>query len=660
MNGFLKQVSLWVVLLIILVLLLTTLNKGQSSREELWEGDFVAQLKAGNIESPVKVTKGEDLYTFKAKFKKPYMSQNMIEFKTDEFPQEWKDLMLDVKNEGASQIEWEMAPESTLLISFLFNVVPLILIVAVFWFFMFRQVQGGSNKALSFGKSRARLVNHSDKVVTFDDVAGVDEAKEELQEIIEFLKEPKKFSRLGGKIPKGVLLVGPPGSGKTLLARAVAGEAHVPFFSISGSDFVEMFVGVGASRVRDLFQQGQKHAPCIIFIDEIDAVGRQRGAGLGGGHDEREQTLNQLLVEMDGFNTSEGVILMAATNRPDVLDRALLRPGRFDRQVVVANPDIKGREAILNIHIRNNGVPLHGDVALNTLARGTSGFSGADLANMVNEAALLAARRNQDQVDMQDFEDAKDRVLMGPERRSLVLSAAEKKNTAYHEAGHVIMGRLLPDADPVHKVTIIPRGPSLGLTSMIPVEDRHSMSKAYCQAGIRVLMGGRAAEEVIFGEFSSGAANDLKRATELAHAMVCQWGMSELGPISFGSNTEVFLGRDFVKERDFSEETASAVDKAIHKILENAYADAKNTMVEHKDLLVAISEELFERETLDAEEIDAIIRKNGKAHLLPPKRETSPPPPKRPLDVGVPPIESADDESDAGDVGPGEIVPGTA
>ncbi len=660
MNGFLKQVSLWVVLLIILVLLLTTLNNGQSSKEKLWEGDFVSQLEAGNIDSPVKVTKGEDLFTFSAKFKKPYKGQSSIEFKTDDFPEKWKALMRDDAHDGKNPIEWEMAPESTLLVSVLVNVVPLILIIGVFWFFMFRQVQGGSNKALSFGKSRARLVNHSDKVVTFDDVAGVDEAKEELKEIIDFLKEPKKFSRLGGKIPKGVLLVGPPGSGKTLLARAVAGEAHVPFFSISGSDFVEMFVGVGASRVRDLFQQGQKHAPCIIFIDEIDAVGRQRGAGLGGGHDEREQTLNQLLVEMDGFNTSEGVILMAATNRPDVLDRALLRPGRFDRQVVVANPDIKGREAILNIHIRNNGVPIDDTVLVNTLARGTSGFSGADLANMVNEAALLAARRDEDKVDMQDFEDAKDRVLMGPERRSLVLSAAEKRNTAYHEAGHVIMGRLLPAADPVHKVTIIPRGPSLGLTSMIPLEDRHSISKQYCLAAVRVAMGGRAAEECVFNEFSSGASNDLKRATELAHAMVCQWGMSELGPISFGSNTEVFLGRDFVKERDFSEETASAVDKAIHKILENAYADAKNMMIEHNDILVAIAEELFERETLDAEEIDEIIRKNGKAHLLPPKKEVTPPPPKGPLDAGIPPVTSAEDENDVGDVGPGEIVPGTA
>ncbi|MBM3289786.1 MAG: ATP-dependent zinc metalloprotease FtsH, partial [Candidatus Hydrogenedentes bacterium] len=548
---------------------------------------------------------------------------------------------------------------SNILVSLLINVLPLLLIVAVFWFFMFRQMQGGSNKALSFGKSRARLVNHSDKVVTFDDVAGVDEAKEELQEIIEFLKEPKKFSRLGGKIPKGVLLVGPPGSGKTLLARAVAGEAHVPFFSISGSDFVEMFVGVGASRVRDLFQQGQKHAPCIIFIDEIDAVGRQRGAGLGGGHDEREQTLNQLLVEMDGFNTSEGVILMAATNRPDVLDRALLRPGRFDRQIVVANPDIKGREAILGIHIRNNGVPCDPSVAVNTLARGTSGFSGADLANMVNEAALLAARRNQDKVTAQDFEDAKDRVLMGPERRSLVLSAKEKKNTAYHEAGHVIVGRLLPHADPVHKVTIIPRGPALGVTSMIPLEDRYSYSKEYCLAALRMMMGGRAAEEVMFGQFSSGASGDLKSATELSHRMVCQWGMSEMGPISFGSNAEVFLGRDFLRERDFSEETASAIDKAIHKLLEEAYGDAKKLLIEHKNILVALSEELYERETLDSEEIDAIFRKNGAEHLLPVKKESPPGTPYKPSNTA--PDKKAKPEPEiGGSLGPGDMVPGPA
>jgi cell division protease FtsH len=559
---------------------------------------------------------------------------------------------------AAKGVDLELHEQAGIWYAILIQVLPLLLIVGVFWFFMFRHMQGGNNKALSFGKSRARLVNHSDKVVTFNDVAGVDEAKEELQEIIEFLRDPKKFSRLGGKIPKGVLLVGPPGSGKTLLARAVAGEAHVPFFSISGSDFVEMFVGVGASRVRDLFQQGQKHAPCIIFIDEIDAVGRQRGAGLGGGHDEREQTLNQLLVEMDGFNTSEGVILMAATNRPDVLDRALLRPGRFDRQIVVANPDIKGREAILGIHIRNKGVPIDETVSVETLARGTSGFSGADLANMVNEAALLAARREQEKVTMLDFEDAKDRVLMGPERRSLVLSSKEKKTTAYHEAGHVLVGRLLPDADPVHKVTIIPRGPSLGLTSMIPVEDRHNYSRSFCLAQLRVAMGGRAAEDIIFGEFTSGASNDLKVSTDLAHAMVCQWGMSELGPISFGHNSEVFLGRDFVREREFSEDTAASVDRAIHTFLEEAYSDAKEMCTKHETILRALAEALYEKETLEASEIDAIIVQHGGKGLLPtPRQREKDITPKRPTILAPSQQEKA---PDVPTIGPGEAIPGTA
>jgi cell division protease FtsH len=660
MNGFLKQISLWLVLLIIVLLFVTKFGTGVSPKEELQTKDFRAQLDLDNIKSVVVLDTSEKLYAYKVTFKDREKAGGHagMEFHDSEFTSELK-AELDLKG-----VQWELKEPDTMWTQLLFNILPLVLIFGVFWFFMFRHMQGGSNKAMSFGKSRARLVNHSDKVVTFNDVAGVDEAKEELQEIIEFLKDPKKFSRLGGKIPKGVLLIGPPGSGKTLLARAVAGEAHVPFFSISGSDFVEMFVGVGASRVRDLFQQGQKHAPCIIFIDEIDAVGRQRGAGLGGGHDEREQTLNQLLVEMDGFNTTEGVILMAATNRPDVLDKALLRPGRFDRQVVVANPDIKGREAILQIHIRNNGLPLAKDVEAETLARGTAGFSGADLANMVNEAALLAARREQDNVTMQDFEDAKDRVLMGPERRSLALSTKEKRNTAVHEAGHVLVGRLVAEADPVHKVTIIPRGPSLGLTSMLPKEDRHSLSKSYCLAQIRVLMGGRAAEEVVFSEYSSGAANDLKRGTELAHAMVCEWGMSEIGPISFGSNQEIFLGRDFMKERDFSDETASAVDKAIHRLLEEGYADAKEIIVRNQPILMALADELIERETLEAEEIDGVIRDNGGADLLP-SADEKPSEPLMPAEeeiqdvVTVEPPPDPDEEPGLGDVSP-DIVPGTA
>jgi cell division protease FtsH len=660
MNGFLKQVALWIVLLIILVLLLTQISTNSAPKEDLYFKDFMAQMKADNIKEPIKVTMVEfGLYKVQAEFIEPVAEQEKIELEISDFSDE--SALMTLLTEKDFSFDYER--EATFWATMLIQIVPLILIFGIFWFFLFRQMQGGNNKAMSFGKSRARLVNHSDKVVTFEDVAGVDEAKEELQEIIEFLKDPKKFSRLGGKIPKGVLLVGPPGSGKTLLARAVAGEAHVPFFSISGSDFVEMFVGVGASRVRDLFQQGQKHAPCIIFIDEIDAVGRQRGAGLGGGHDEREQTLNQLLVEMDGFNTSEGVILMAATNRPDVLDKALLRPGRFDRQIVVANPDIKGRDAILGIHIRNNGVPCEDEVATDTLARGTSGFSGADLANMVNEAALLAARRDQDKVTMQDFEDAKDRVMMGPERRSLVMNTKEKKSTAYHEAGHTLVGRFVPEADPVHKVTIIPRGPALGVTSMLPEEDRYSMSKNYCLAQMRVLMGGRAAEDVMFDQFSSGASNDLKRATELAHAMVCQWGMSSLGPVSFGTNSEVFLGRDFVRERDFSEETSSAVDKAIHRFLDEAYADAKQIMIDHKDILVALSEELFERETLDANEIDDIIRKAGGGDLLPPEKE-APPPPTPPAPPEPEAVKEDGSEDEEGGMAPPvdvvPIAPGTA
>ena len=657
MNGLLKQVSLWIILLIIVVLALSQFNQASRGRQQLYVRDFEEQLNNDNIESPLKVTRiDQNLYRFAVTFKSDVKDQKRMEFKYDQFPDEWKSKL------NANKIDFPIEENNNLWTSLLINVLPILLIIGIFWFFMIRQMQGGSNKALSFGKSRARLVSHSDKVVTFNDVAGVDEAKEELQEIIEFLREPKKFTRLGGKIPKGVLLVGPPGSGKTLLARAVAGEANVPFFSISGSDFVEMFVGVGASRVRDLFQQGQKHAPCIIFIDEIDAVGRQRGAGLGGGHDEREQTLNQLLVEMDGFNTSEGVILMAATNRPDVLDRALLRPGRFDRQIVVANPDITGREAILDIHIRNNHVPIADDTQVRVLARGTPGFSGADLANMVNEAALLAARRAQDKVTMLDFEEAKDRVLMGPERRSLVISAKEKHLTAIHEAGHALMCRLLPDADPVHKVTVIPRGPSLGLTSWLPEEDRHNVSKKYCMAMIRVAMGGRAAEEVVFNEFTSGAAGDLKMATQQAHRMVCEWGMSELGPICFGTNSEVFLGRDFMREREYSEETASAVDNTIHKLLEFAYADAKDIMIKHRNILEAIAAELVERETISGLEVDEIIRKNGGKDLIPPP----PPPTAKPHEVedrlpGIPEPETAKKKERPGEeLPPGDIVPGTA
>ena len=613
MNSLLKGASLWIVLLIIVILALLNFTKIQTEKKVLGEPDFVAQLAANNIDSVVIKEVGNNLLQIHAKFKDKSKAdgREAMDFKADKFKDDWKQQL------ETNKAPWRYDVDNAIWTGLLFNVLPLVLIFGLFWFFMFRQMQGGSNKAMSFGKSRARLANQGDKTVTFNDVAGVDEAKEELQEIIEFLKDPKRFTHLGGKIPRGVLLVGAPGSGKTLLARAVAGEANVPFFSISGSDFVEMFVGVGASRVRDLFQQGHKHAPCIIFIDEIDAVGRQRGAGLGGGHDEREQTLNQLLVEMDGFNTNDGVILMAATNRPDVLDQALLRPGRFDRQIVVPNPDIKGRKAILNIHVSNQKVPLAPDVDLGVLARGTPGFSGADLANMVNEAALLAARRTQERVNMIDFEDAKDRVLMGPARRSLVMSDKDKLSTAYHEAGHTLVARLLANADPVHKVTIIPRGRALGITSSLPEEDRYSISRSYCLASIRMVMGGRAAEELVFDEFNSGAMSDLKHATRLAHKMVCEWGMSSLGPITFGGDDEVFLGRDFARMRDFSEETSSAVDREIHSICEEAYREARDLLRTHMPVLKALADALVERETLDAAEIDAIINEVGGPDLLP-------------------------------------------
>jgi cell division protease FtsH len=488
--------------------------------------------------------------------------------------------------------------------------VPFALILLLLWYFVFRQMQAGGNKALSFGKSRARLQSQSQSKVTFEDVAGVEEAKEELEEIIEFLRDPKKFTRLGGKIPKGVLLMGPPGSGKTLLARAVAGEAKVPFFSISGSDFVEMFVGVGAARVRDLFATGTKHAPCIIFIDELDAVGRQRGAGLGGGHDEREQTLNQLLVEMDGFNSNEGVILVAATNRPDVLDKALLRPGRFDRSIVVDNPDLFGREGILRVHTRS--VPLDPGVDLKVLARGTPGFSGADLANMVNEAALLGARRGRESVEMTDFEEAKDRVLMGPERKSMFISEEEKRNTAYHEAGHALVGYLLPNTDPLHKVTIIPRGRALGLTQHLPIEDRHTYSRNYILNLITMMMGGRAAEGLVLEDITNGAGNDIKNSSLLARRMVSEWGMSEkIGPVSFGENEEVFLGRDILKERNFSEEIAAEIDKEVRRIVDQCFERAKKLLMENRDKLEKLASKLIELEVIEGNQLEAILNEQG-------------------------------------------------
>jgi cell division protease FtsH len=506
-------------------------------------------------------------------------------------------------------------------VTLLINFSPILLIVAI-WIFMMRQMQAGGNKALSFGKSRARLLTAQQKKATFKDVAGIDEAKEELYEIIDFLKDPQKFQKLGGRIPKGVLLVGPPGTGKTLLARAIAGEANVPFFSISGSDFVEMFVGVGASRVRDLFEQGKKNAPCIIFIDEIDAVGRHRGAGLGGGHDEREQTLNALLVEMDGFESNEGVILIAATNRPDVLDPALLRPGRFDRRVVVPRPDVRGREEILRVHTRK--VPLADDVDLSVIARGTPGFSGADMANLVNEAALWAARMNRKFVSMVDFEMSKDKVLMGAERRSMILSDEEKKNTAYHEAGHALVATMTPGADPLHKVTIIPRGMALGVTMQLPIDDKHTYTKEFLESQLAVLMGGRAAEEIFLHHVTTGAGNDIERATEIARQMVCEWGMSSLGPLTFGRKEEaIFLGREIAQHRDYSEDTAIKIDQEVRGIVNTGYSKARQILETHSDALERVAKGLLERESLDAPELNLLIE--GKP--LPEKPPPAPPTP---------------------------------
>jgi cell division protease FtsH len=506
-------------------------------------------------------------------------------------------------------------------VSLLINFSPILLIVGI-WIFMMRQMQAGGNKALSFGKSRARLLTAQQKKATFKDVAGIDEAKEELYEIIDFLKDPQKFQKLGGRIPKGVLLVGPPGTGKTLLARAIAGEANVPFFSISGSDFVEMFVGVGASRVRDLFEQGKKNAPCIIFIDEIDAVGRHRGAGLGGGHDEREQTLNALLVEMDGFESNEGVILIAATNRPDVLDPALLRPGRFDRRVVVPRPDVRGREEILRVHTRK--VPLSEDVDLSVIARGTPGFSGADVANLVNEAALWAARMNRKFVAMVDFEMSKDKVLMGAERRSMILSDDEKKNTAYHEAGHALVAAMTPGADPLHKVTIIPRGMALGVTMQLPIDDKHTYTKEFLESQLAVLMGGRAAEEMFLNHITTGAGNDIERATEIARQMVCEWGMSSLGPLTFGRKEEaIFLGREIAQHRDYSEDTAIKIDIEVRGIVNAGYSRARQILETNRDALERVARGLLDREVLDATELKLLMDGKPLPDKIPPP--TAPP-----------------------------------
>ena len=591
MNATFKTVVFWIVMLCTAVLLWKAVNaKSGDKIETLSFSDFMSQVEQGNVQEVTATGQQIEGESTSGKFKStiPQDYPKVFDLLTS---QGVKVNVNDQASLGFWSVFWRVAP---------------IILIVFFWIFMMRQLQAGGNRALSFGKSRARLLTAQQKKVTFKDVAGVNEAKEELQEIIEFLKEPQKFQKLGGRIPKGVLLVGPPGTGKTLLARAVAGEANVPFFSISGSDFVEMFVGVGASRVRDLFEQGKKSAPCIVFIDEIDAVGRHRGAGVGGGHDEREQTLNQLLVEMDGFDSNEGVILMAATNRPDVLDPALLRPGRFDRRVVVSRPDVRGRQGILQVHTTK--VPLAKDVDMAVLARGTPGFSGADLANLANEAALLAARQNRKVVTMVDFELAKDKVMMGAERRSMILRDEEKKNTAYHEAGHAVVAALLEQADPLHKVTIIPRGQALGVTMQLPLDDKHTYTRAYLRDRLAILMGGRIAEELFMEHMTTGAGNDLERATAMARQMVCEWGMSGMGPVTFGrQGEEVFLGREITRHRSYSEATAIRIDSEVQALLSEGYSRARKLIEDNADGLARIAEALLEREVLDGEEVRALI-----------------------------------------------------
>ncbi|HVN88089.1 MAG TPA: ATP-dependent zinc metalloprotease FtsH [Candidatus Binatia bacterium] len=593
MNQISRNVALWLVLGLMFLLLFNLFNKQQAREPDIIFSDFVAALDKGDL---TEVTiQGRSI---KGKF------HNGERFKT--FAPEDPELIKMLRAKGV-KITAKPEDGDPWYITVLLQWFPMLLLIGV-WIFFMRQMQVGGGKAMSFGKSRAKLLTENQQKVTFTDVAGIDEAKDEIEEIIAFLKDPKKFTKLGGRIPKGVLLVGAPGTGKTLLARAIAGEAGVPFFSISGSDFVEMFVGVGASRVRDLFVQGKKNAPCIIFIDEIDAVGRHRGAGLGGGHDEREQTLNQLLVEMDGFEANEGVILIAATNRPDVLDPALLRAGRFDRRVVVPRPDVKGREGILRVHTRR--VPLAEDVDLSLLARGTPGFAGADLENLVNEAALLAARSGVERVAMRDFELAKDKVMMGSERKSMIISLEERRNTAFHEAGHALVAKLIPGTDPIHKVTIIPRGTALGLTQQLPIDERHTYSREYLQKSLQILFGGRAAEELVLQHMTTGAGNDLEKATELARRMVCEWGMSEaLGPMTFGKKgEEIFLGRDFTQVQDYSERTAMEIDAEVRRIIQESYQGAKDLLEANLDVLHKVAERLLEKESLDGAEIDEVLR----------------------------------------------------
>jgi cell division protease FtsH len=611
-NATFKTIMLWMSLLVV-IFLAWHFAQIQKKETPLKFSEFMAQVEAGQV-LDVTITGNE--------IKGHTASREAFRTHAPLGYEKYVDVLLAHK--VSMNIERDQTPAwANMLISW----APFILLIG-FWVFFMRQMQSGGNKALSFGKSKAKLLASQQKKVTFKDVAGVDEAKEELQEIIEFLREPQKFQKLGGRIPKGVLLMGPPGTGKTLLARAIAGEANVPFFSISGSDFVEMFVGVGASRVRDLFEQGKKNAPCIIFIDEIDAVGRHRGAGLGGGHDEREQTLNQLLVEMDGFESNDGVILIAATNRPDVLDPALLRPGRFDRRVVVSRPDVRGREGILQVHTRK--IPLSEDVDISVLARATPGFSGADLANLVNEAALLAARHSQKFVTMRDFESSKDKVLMGAERKSMIITEEEKKITAYHEAGHALLAALLPHTDPLHKVTIIPRGMALGLTQQLPTEEKHNWSKEQLESRIAVCMGGRIAEELTFGQITTGAQNDIEQATEMARKMVCEWGMSEtLGPLTYGKKEEaIFLGKEFNRHQDYSEATALKIDSEVKRIVSEQYDRATRILTEKRQFLLTVADALLEHEVLDAEQVQEILAGQRMSVRVPPRPSAPPPPPR--------------------------------
>ena len=602
MSQFYQKLALWLVFGLILVFTWSYFNTTAQPIREISYSDFVDEVRQNQVRE-VRI-QGEEITGV-------YVGGEGVDGQFKTYAPEDPELISFLRD---SQVVIEVEPpeKNSYLVQFLLSWAPVMLLIGL-WVFFMRQMQSGGSKALSFGKSRARLLSEQKKKATFSDVAGADEAKAELEEIIEFLKDPQRFQKLGGKIPKGVLLMGPPGTGKTLLARAIAGEADVPFFSISGSDFVEMFVGVGASRVRDLFEQGKKHAPCIVFIDEIDAVGRHRGAGLGGGHDEREQTLNQLLVEMDGFESNDGVILIAATNRPDVLDPALLRPGRFDRQVVVSRPDVRGRAGILTVHTKD--IPLGNDVDLAILARGTPGFSGADLSNLANEAALFAARHNKVQVDMRDFESAKDKVMMGAERRSMVISEEEKKVTAYHEAGHALVAKFLPGTDPIHKVTIIPRGMALGVTQQLPVEEKHAYPREYLVNNLHIYMGGRAAEELIFKDPTTGAGNDIERATELARKMVCEWGMSDrMGPLAFGVKEEqIFLGREIAQHKDYSEVTAIAIDEEVKRLVNNGYEGAKSILTSNIHVLHALAKALVEHEELNADEITALVEDCQKA-----------------------------------------------